>query len=223
MKKLTLGSIFIVGLLLLATSFVSVVGTKSSNSSEIKTVDSPLFTHRILQSINQQPQKLRPTYLGEGKNIFLRFSSKSTIDEYVDDAVQLVIHNPQLIDKIVVRMKNMPATQQMLKKYGLSQKDLEGYVTQIKNDPSLLRTEMEQAKAQIKSGKNPGQPLGLNTSNPFACVITIIALLPVIAALLVVVLIVATITIITCLNINNCLTNLTDQLTKIITQELLPP
>jgi hypothetical protein len=208
MKKLTLGSIFIVGLLLLATSFVSVVGTKSSSSSEIKTVDSPLFTHRILQSINQQPQKLRPTYLGEGKNIFLRFSSKSTIDEYVDDAVQLVIHNPQLIDKIVVRMKNMPATQQMLKKYGLSQKDLEGYVTQIKNDPSLLRTEMEQAKAQIKSGKNPGQPLGLNTSNPFACVV---------------VLIVATITIITCLNINNCLTNLTDQLTKIITQELLPP
>jgi hypothetical protein len=45
----------------------------------------------------------------------------------------------------------------------------------------------------------------------------------VIAALLVVVLIVATITIVTCLNLNNCLTNLTDQLSKIITQELLPP
>jgi hypothetical protein len=82
---------------------------------------------------------------------------------------------------------------------------------------------MEQAKEQIRAGKNPGQPLSLNTTNPFACVITIIALLPVIAALLVVVLIVATITIVTCLNINNCLTNLTDQLQKIITQELLPP
>jgi hypothetical protein len=166
---------------------------------------------------------LLTNYLGEGKKIFLKFSSKSTIDEYVDDAVQLISHNPQLIDKIVIRMKNMPATQQMLKKYGLSQKDLEGYVTQMKNDPSLLQKEIEQAKAQIQAGKRPGQPLSLNTTNPFACVITIIALLPVIAALLVVVLIVATITIVTCLNINNCLTNLTDQLSKIITQELLPP
>jgi len=223
MKKLTVSSIFIVGILVLAASLVSVVGTKPNSSTEVKTVESPLFAHRTLQSINQQPQQLQTTYLGKGKNTFLSFSSKSTIDEYVDDAVQLISHNPQLIDKIVVRMKNMPATQQMLKKYGLSQKDLESYVTQIKNDPSLLQKEMEQAKEQIRAGKNPGQPLSLNTTNPFACVITIIALLPVIAALLVVVLIVATITIVTCLNINNCLTNLTDQLQKIITQELLPP
>jgi hypothetical protein len=176
-----------------------------------------------MQSINQQPQKLLTTYLGKGKNTFLMFSSKSTIDEFVDDALQLISHDPQLIDKIVVRMKNMPATQLMLKKYGMSQKDLEGYIAQIKNDPSLLQKEMKQAKEQIRAGKKPGQPLSLNTTNPFACVITIIALLPVIAALLVVILIVATITIVTCLNLNNCLTNLTDQLSKIITQQLLLP
>ena len=223
MKKVSINSIFIAGIIILAASIVSVVGTKTSNSTEGKTIESPLFTHRIMQSTDKHPQQLLVTYLGKGKNSVLMFSTKSTIDEIVDQAVQLISHNPQLIDKIVVRLKNMPATQIMLNKYGLRQIDLERYVSQIKNDPALLQKEMEQAKAQLRGGKQPGQPLGLNTTNPFACVITIIALLPVIAALLVVVLIIATITIVTCLNINNCLTNLTDQLSKIITQELLPP
>ncbi len=223
MKKLPLWSIGIAGILLLAASLVSVVGTKPSNSTETNRIESPLFTHRRMQSTNQQSQQLLTTYLGKGKTVFLRFSSKSTIDEVVDDAVQLISRNPQLIDKIVVRLKSMPATQLMLKKYGISQKDLEGYIAQMKNDPSLLQKEMKQAKAQMRVGRKPGQPLSLNTTNPFACVITIIALLPVFAALLVVVLIVATLTIVTCLNINNCLTKLTDQIQDMITQELLPP
>jgi hypothetical protein len=223
MKKLPLWSICIAGILLLAASFVSVVGTKPSNSTETKAIESPLFTHRRMQSTNQHPQKLLTAYLGKGHTVFLRFSSKSTIDEVVDDAVQLFSQNPQLMNKIVKRLKSMSATQQMLKKYGINQNDLEGYIVQIKNNPSLLQKEMEQAKTQIQTGRKPGQPLSLNTTNPFACVITIIALLPVFAALLVVVLIIATITIVTCLNINNCLTNLTDQLSEMITQELLPP
>ncbi len=222
MKKSSIQCVVIVGLLILASSFVSVVGTKPNDSKDASAVESPLFNYRIGQSTNHQSQKLMTTFLGKGNTIFFGFSSKSTIDGIIDDAAKLIRRNPQLIDKIVVRLKNMPATQLMLKKYGISQMDLDRYIEEIKNDPSLLQKEMEEAKAQIREGKSPGQPLGLNTSNPFACVITIIALLPVIAALLVVVLIIATITIITCLNINNCLTNLTDQLTKIITQELLP-
>jgi hypothetical protein len=223
MKNLPLGSLCIAGILLLAASLVSVVGTKTSNSTLTNTIESPLFHHRWMQSTNHHPQKLLTAYLGKGHTIFLRFSSKSTIDEVVDDAIQLIRRNPQLIDKIVVRLKSMSATQLMLKKYGINQNDLERYIAQMKNDPSLLQKEMEQAKTQIQNGRKPGQPLALNTTNPFACVITIIALLPVFAALLVVILIIATITIVTCLNIGNCLTNLTDQLSKIITQELLPP
>jgi hypothetical protein len=117
----------------------------------------------------------------------------------------------------------MPMTAQVLKQYHISQSDLEKFITQIKNDPSLLHQQLEQTKAEIRSGGNPAHPLSLNTTNPFACVITIIVLLPVIAALLVVVLIIATLTIITCLNINDCLTKLTDQIQNIITQHLLPP
>jgi hypothetical protein len=223
MKKLSIQSVMVVGILLLATSFVSVVGTKPGDVRSSSAVESPLFSHRIAQSTTHQPQKMMTMYLGKGRTMFFGFSSKSTFDEIIDDAARLISQNPQLIDKIVNRLKNMPATQLMLKKYGITQADLVRYIAEIKNDPSLLQKELEQAKGQLRDGKNPGQPLGLNTTNAFACVITIIALLPVIAALLVVVLLIATLTIITCLNINNCLTNLTDQLTHIITQELLPP
>ncbi len=223
MKKISIECLIMGGILVLAVSCVSVVGTKSGTEIQSGTIVSPLFQHRIEQSTNHQQQKLFTTYLGKGRTASFGFSSKSTSDGIIDDVANLICRNPQFIDRIVAQMKNLPATQQMLKKYGLTQMDLERYIAQIKNDPLLMQREMEQAKKQIREGKTPGQPLGLNTSNPFGCVITIIALLPVIAALLVLVLLIATITIITCLNVNNCLTNLTDQLTNIITQELLPP
>jgi|GEM_PF-895755 len=223
MKKLPIQSLIMAGILILATSFVSVVGIKLNDATDAKTVDSPLFSHRIKQSTNHLSQQLMTTYLGKGKTTYFGFSSKSTMDEIVEDAIKLIRSKPTLIERIVDRLKTMPATQLMLKKYGITSIELERVIAQIQNDPSLLQKEMEQAKAELREGKTPGKPLGLNTTNPFGCVITIIALLPVIAALLVVFLIIATITIITCLNVNNCLTNLTDQLQKIITQELLPP
>jgi hypothetical protein len=218
MKKITLGSFVIAGILILATSFVSVVGTQPHSTSVLK---SPLFAHRTQQSNHAAVQRLSANYIGKGAPHILSFSVRSSLDELIEGAIQLINHNPSILDNLVVRMQKIPATAQVLAKYGLSQGDLEKYVAQIKNDPSLMRQQLDQAKKEIQTGGS--HPLSLNTSNPFACVITIIALLPVIAVLLVVVLIVATITIVTCLNINNCLTKLTDQLQNIITQHLLPP
>jgi hypothetical protein len=221
MKKIILSSIFIAGILILATSIVSVIGTDSVTSTG--TVQSPLFTHRTQQSNQQTPQQVHPNYLGKGQPQLLSFSSRSSLDELVDNAVQLINQNPKILDKISTYMQNLPATALVLKQYHISQSDLDKFIMQIKNDPSLLQQQLEQAKAEIKSGGNPAHPLSLNTTNPFACVITIIVLIPVMVALLVLVLIIATITIITCLNINNCLTKLTDQIQNIITQHLLPP
>jgi len=218
MKKITLGSIVIAGILILATSFVSVVGTQPKSTAALQ---SPLFAHRTQQSNHAAGQRLSTNYLGKGAPRILSFSAKSSLDELMESAIQLIDQNPKILDTLAVRMQKTPATARVLAKYGLSQSDLQNYITQIKNDPSILRQQLDQAKAEIQTGGS--HPLSLNTSNPFACVITVIALLPVMVALLVVVLIVATITIVTCLNVNNCLTNLTDQIQNIILQHLLPP
>lgn len=218
MKKILLSSIGIAGILILATSLVSVVGTQPHSAT---TLQSPLFAHRTQQSNHAALQRPATNYLGKGAPNILTFSTKSSIDELIESAVQLVSQNPKILDTLAVRMQKTPATARVLSKYGLSPSDLQNYITQIKNDPSLLRQQLDQAKAEIQTG-GP-HPLSLNTSNPFACVITVIALLPVMVALLVVVLIIATITIVTCLNINNCLTNLTDQIQNLILQHLLPP
>lgn len=223
MKKITIRSILIAGILILATSVVSVIGTNQTKSVEAAAIESPLFAQRTQQSIHQKPQQIHTNYLGKGKPEFLYFSSKSPLDELIDNAIQIIHQNPLILDKILVRIEKMPATAMILKQYGISQKDLEKYISQIKSDPSLLQQVLEQAKAEIRSRGNPPQPLSLNTTNPIACVLTVIVLLPVMVALLVVVLIVATMTIITCLNFNNCLTNLTDQIENMITQHLLPP
>lgn len=219
MKKMILSSIVIASILVLATSLISVVGTTSTSTG---TLQSPLFTLRTQQSNHVALQRLHTNYLGKGTPQLLSFSSRSSIDDLVNNAVRFINQNPNILDTLAARMQKIPATALVLAKYGMSQSELQKYITQIKNDPSLLRQQLDEAKAEIQTG-GATHLLSLNTTNPFACVITIIALLPVIAALLVVVLIIATITIVTCLNVNNCLTNLTDQLQNIITQHLLPP
>lgn len=222
MKKLPLVCFVVAAVLVLSTSLVSVVGTHSNRRGAENMVASPLFAQQTLKSLNKQPLRLTTTYLGRTKNVDLGFPAKSMVDEITEQVSLLVRQNPQLFEKIVIHLRSLPATQQLLKKYDVSRAEFEEYFSRIQHDPLVLQQEIENAKAQLRSGKKPGQPLSLNTTNPFACVITIIALLPVFVALLIVVLIIATATIVTCLNINNCLTKLTDQLQDIITQELLP-
>lgn len=213
-------SIFIAAVLLSATSVVGVIGSHTAQGSSLS---SPLFAQRIQQSIHKKTQLFQRHYLGNGNTEYLAFSPKTSLDDLIDNAVQLISQNPQLLDKIYLQIQKLPSTARVLQRYGITQQDLKGYFGQIKNDPAFLQQSLIQAKEEINTGGNPARPLSLNTSNPFACVITIIALLPVMVALLVLVLIVATLSIITCLNLNNCLTNLTDQIQNIITQRLLPP
>jgi hypothetical protein len=213
MKKIAVGSIFVAGILLLSTSVVSVIGTTTETSTA---VSSPLFIHRIQQSNQKTASQINANYLGKGAPLMLAFTSRTSLDGLVDNAVRLITQNPSILNQIVTRMQQFPSTARLLKTYGVNQGDLKQYVTQLQQDPSLLQQQLDAAKAEIQGG-DQGRPLSLNTSNPFACVITIIALLPV---LLVLVLVIATITIVTCLNINDCFTKLADQL---LLQHLLPP
>lgn len=204
-KKAIYGSIGAAVFLILA-SLSSVIVFATSQSQDQQSVGSPLFHVRTSRSIGlQNDQSLQTMYLGKGKTttLFLkRISSSQTI---MERGLQLLKTSPELIEKSVRKFLQSSQVQQILRQNGITQQQVLQYFNQMKNTPEVLEDQYHEVSKLIPLDGGP-KPLGLlNTTNPFACVIVIIALLPV---LLIVGLLIATITIVTCLNVNHCFDNL---------------
>jgi hypothetical protein len=196
--------------LLVLASFSSVIGLSASDSSSNQnTVRSPLFAIRTARSTGTSPSQLvKPSYLGKGLMTHLFVSNKPSFQSLVDKALHLLQNQPVIIEKALQKALRDPQIQSLLKEKGITQQGIMAYFSQVKDQPEVLAAQFEDVADQIplKSGY---QPLGLNTTNPFACVITYIILLPV---FLVIGLLIATITIVTCLNVNNCFDNIIEGL-----------
>jgi hypothetical protein len=93
------------------------------------------------------------------------------------------------------------------------------YLNRLKNDPSLFIDEIRNAEPKLTAHQlNTPVPLGLNTTNPFACVITAIVMIPVVLIIAFIV-VLFTLRIIQCLNLNEVMNQIMDQ----VLQELYPP
>lgn len=213
--KLLVGSIIITSLIIL-TSLTSVVGVQTIKTESKN--NSPLYSKRLSTMINKDNEEIKSNYIRKGTTLNLFTHKKSYTRAWMDKAIKLIQTNPVIVDRIFTRIEKIPYVMNLLKENGISKNDLTKYATQIKNNPSLLKQELDLIQVDVNDAKSP-DTRGLSTSNPLGCFITIIALLPVVVILAV---IIGTITIITCLNVNGCLETLMENIYESILQELIP-
>jgi hypothetical protein len=211
MKKRTIYVSIGAAVFLILASLSSVIVFASSQShDQQQVVGSPLFQVRTLRSIGQHnDQLLQIMYLGKGKTASLFLTQISSTQAIAERGLQLLQTSPRLVEKALRKLMQDRQVQQTLQRNGVTEQQVLKYFNQIKNNPEVLANQCRDVISLIPSDGGP-RPMGLlNTTNPFACVIVIIALLPV---LIVLGLVIATITLVTCLNLNNCFNNLMNQM-----------
>jgi len=194
-----IGSIFAAAVIIIV-SFASVVAYQSVRSTE-KDSHSPLFSVRIQRAINKASERsMTSDYLGKGKTLYLFTSSQSMLHLQLDKALGIINNNPAMVEKLFERISNSPQVLRLLQQYGVSVADIELFLAQVKDNPELLKNQLNKVDCSVYMADGP-QPLGLDTSSAIGCFITILVLLPI---AIVIGIIIATITIVTCLNIGNC-------------------
>jgi hypothetical protein len=210
-------SIGVAVFLILASLSSVIVFASSQTENQQQSVGSPLFHVRTMRSTGQNnAQSIQTTYLGKGKTSSLFLTRISSTQSIMERGLQLLKTSPGLIEKSLRKMLQDRQVQQVLQQNGMTEQQVIQYFYQVKDSPELLADQFANIKGVVPSDGGP-RPLGLlNTSNPMACVITAIILLPV---FLVIGLLIATITLVTCLNLNNCFNNLMNG----ILQELRSP
>ena len=213
-RKLLVGGMLISSLIILS-SLTSVVGVQSLQTE--RKYSNPLFSNRLTNMINKENEDINSNYIRKGTTTNLFSNKKSYARVWIDKAIKIIQTNPAIVDSIFDRIEKMPFVMNLLKENGLSRTDITKYTTQIKNNPLLLKEEINLLKVDMDDPQTPA-PRGLSTSNPIGCFITVIALLPV--ALIIAVLI-ATITIVTCI-IPGCLENIAQQIWEGILQDIIP-
>ena len=212
-KRLLFLSVFAASIVILV-SFTTVVGVETTKTNS--KINSPLFKQRVNSMINKKSKDIQCNYIGKGSSISLFYSKKSFVVGLMDRAIKLIESKPEVIDKIFDKAKKIPYIMNILSQNGISEKDLTKYITQIKNNPDIIKQNKDQLK--LNSDNDP-IPLGLSTSSAIGCLITVIAFLPL---AIVLGLLIGTITIITCLNVGGCFEALLEGILQGMLQNLNP-
>jgi hypothetical protein len=127
--------------------------------------------------------------------------------------------NPDFFAKFLKTLSSNPRVIALLQENGMTVAEFKTYLNRLKNDPSLFIDEIRNAEPKLTAHQlNTPVPLGLNTTNPFACVITAIVMIPVVLIIAFIV-VLFTLRIIQCLNLNEVMNQIMDQ----VLQELYPP
>jgi hypothetical protein len=215
-KKILILSVSAAVLLVIA-SFSSVIGTYNQPSSQ--KIESPLFAVRTQRSIHKESlQALQSNYLGKGSNSHLFITAKPTLATTIDRAIKFLNQNPAFFTKFMQIVTSNLRVIALLQKNGITMNEFKTHLNQIKNDPSLFIEEIQSTEPRLSATQlHDPIPLGLNTTNPFGCVITIIVMLPVVLVIALIV-VFFTLRILQCMNLDEIVNNIMDQ----IMQELFP-
>jgi len=196
--------------LLVIASFSSVIGSNDEQSSQ--KIESPLFTVRTQRSVHtDSEQTIQSHYLGKGLNSHLFRPIQPSLNSALDRTVKLLNANPTFFAKFLKTLSSNPRVISLLKENGMTVTEFKTYLNRLKNDPSLFIEEIRSAEPQlsVQQLKTP-LPLSLNTTNPFACVITAIVMIPVVLIIALIV-VVFTLRIFQCLNLNEVMNQIMDQ------------
>ncbi|UCD13226.1 MAG: hypothetical protein JSW60_06620 [Thermoplasmatales archaeon] len=222
MKKKIMIVSSVIALLLITTSLTSVIGSNVDKSNnEERDIESPLFTIRQQRLIyRDENNKINSNYLGNGKTLNILFEKQKNLQSSLGKTLRLLQSKPSLITKLLDKIENNPRIEEILKENDVSISEFKNYLKVIKNNPSILLTEIKNVEAAALQDPSSFLPLGLNSTNPFAIIILIFVLLPVLISLT---LIIATATIITCLNLGGCFEKLATAFIYGFIQGLKPP
>ena len=221
-RKILLGSIG-AAVLLILVSFNSVVGSNAERLSAESNHVSPLFTLRANRRINKDySHNMNPAYIGKGRLLNIFPDQKLSLRAWADKAVKLIDNRPAMVYAVLDKAEKIPAVINMLNEQGINVNDFVNYINRIKNNPEMLKQEIEKA-VQAQNEELPitdPEPQSLNTQGGLiGCFIGLLILLPII---LLIGVLIATITIITCL-FPTCLENLMQGLLEGLSQGLTPP
>lgn len=218
MKKKILILSISAAVLIVVASFSSVIGTNSLASTQ--EIDSPLFTIRTQRSIQTESKQIvHSEYLGKGQASHLFIAARPTLSTAIDKTIKMIQQNPAFFAKFLEALCSNPKVISILKENGITMTDFKTHLNQMKNDPSLFIEEIQAVESKLDNRDlDTPLPLGLNTTNPIGCVITVIALLPVVLIIGMIV-VLFTLRILQCLNLEQVMQNIMDQ----IVEELFPP
>ncbi len=205
--------------LLILGSLSSVIGFTASQSENPQAI-SPLFSVRTARSNHEQPtMTLRSEYLGKGKNVNIFPASSLTFQSQLDRAIKIIHNNPLFVKKLLEKISDTPRIINIFTHYKLSISDVERYITQVKDNPELLKDQLKDVDFALPCSDTP-RPLGLDTSNAIGCFITVLVLLPLAITIGI---LIATITLVTCLNLGGCAETIIAAILSGMLQELTQP
>lgn len=214
-KKILIISVSAVVLLVLA-SYSSVVGT--SNVQSKQGVSSPLFAIRTQRSTQKgNEQTVQSYYLGKGLHSYLFNPLQPSLNNALDRTVKMLNMNPDFFEKILKTLSSNPRVIALLEQNGMTVSEFKTYLNRLKNDPSLFIDEIRSAEPKLSAQQlETPLPLSLNTTNPFACVITAIVMIPVVLIIALIV-VLFTIRILQCLNLDEVMNTIMDQVLQGLT------
>ena len=217
MEKKTLIVTITAAVLLVIASFSSVIGSNDGQSSQ--KIESPLFAVRTQRSIHAVgEQTIQSHYLGKGLNSHLFRPIQPSLNIALDRTIKLLNANPDFFAKFLKVISSNPRVIALLQESGITMAQFKTHLNRLKNDPSLFIDEIRSAEPKFSAQQlDTPLPLSLNTTNPFACVITAIVMIPVVLVIALIV-VVFTIRILQCLNLNEVMNQIMDQ----VLQELYP-
>jgi hypothetical protein len=217
MEKKTLIVTITAAVLLVIASFSSVIGSNDGQSSQ--KIESPLFAVRTQRSIHAvSEQTIQSHYLGKGLNSHLFRPIQPSLNIALDRTIKLLNANPDFFAKFLKVISSNPRVIALLQESGITMAQFKTHLNRLKNDPSLFIDEIRSAEPKLSAQQlNTPLPLSLNTTNPFACVITAIVMIPIVLVIALIV-VVFTIRILQCLNLSEVMNQIMDQ----VLQELYP-
>jgi hypothetical protein len=210
MEKKTLILTISAAVVLVLASFTSVIGSNTMQSTQ--QIKSPLFAVRTQRSTHtDSEQTVHAYYLGKGVNSHLFRPMQPSLNGILDRTIKLLNANPDFFAKFLKTLSSNPRVIALLQQNGMSLSEFKTYLNQLKNDPSFFIDELRSAEPKLSTEQlQTPLPLSLNTTNPFACVITAIVMIPVVLIIGLIV-VVFTLRILQCLNLNEVMNTIMEQ------------
>jgi hypothetical protein len=223
-KKILVISILAAALMILLPISAVVGSNIAKSGSEIRSINSPLFSRRVNNILNKDTKMIYTHYIGKGKIFNLFLAKKTSLDGLIDQAIKIINIQPEMFNVLVERIDTIPTIVNVFKENNLNIDEFKNYINKIKNDPNLFKNEINKAvemfdDQQLRVPINePPKPLGF--SGQLGCgLVFILVILPL---MLVIGTMIATFTIITCLNIGGCFEKILESVFSGL-QGLTPP
>jgi hypothetical protein len=217
-RKILIGSVG-AALLLILTSYTSVIGFQTTTDNNPSLQSSPLFAVQTLRSTNKKTTVIHTNYLKKGDYENLFPPAPTLTQDAITTALQLFAAHSQVFIELFTRLQKTPYTNTIIKNLEVKAPNVVPYLRRMQNNPALLMEQLRNLQPQTPPDDTP-HPLGLSTSNPLGCyIVAVFALLPVTIVVTLLVLL-FTIRVFTCMNVNNCANDIAQSIWESLLQGL---